>query len=1366
MAVTFSTVVFAQDFSNKGKDFWVGYGSHVNMYNATGADRGKVDTITGGSQSMVLYFTSDQNAKVTVEIPNSNPIWKRTYDVIANTVTISDPMPKTGAEDARITTEGKSTKGIHITSDANIIAYAHIYNGSVSGASLLFPVNTLARDYYSINYNQVSNNAYSYDFTYVIATEDSTYVEITPSVNTFDKNNGETFTVLLNKGEIYNIFGRVIVSGASTTNANTNGRSTGEDLTGTRIRSVATATSTCKKIAVFSGSGKICITSATSATADNYMQQAFPANAWGKKYITVPTAKMPNNIFRIAVSDKTAKVKINGTVLKTTPINDFYYDTLLNSSSLIESDLPIMVAQYITSTGAYGNNLNNNGDPEMIYLSPIEQTIKKVTINSTPYARIVDSLHYVNIIIPKEGVNSLKVDGVSLHDSIPSPYDANYVYFQYKLKAGSHTIVSDSGFNAIAYGYGATESYGYNAGTNVIDLYQKLSVDNQFGVIKVPATCKGTPFKVSITLPYKPLSIQWKVPKNDSIPRDYAPKEDSTYLLNGKTIYRYSLPKFLTIDSAGNYSVQVLVNNPTADGCSGEQEIDFDLVVYGPPKAQNSILTTHCIKDSVFLNDKTIVVPDDPKIIDYKWLLGTDTVLSGTKVSFLPKKADSIKINYFIINEIGCLSDTVSQYIYIDSLPKVNFGYSALTCQFKDIVFSDSSSATGKSKLQKWVWDFADFSNVDTLLTKDSVVHHFDTLKNYKVGLSAVTENGCLQKTIKSVTVNPNPLVGVKLPNFCLRDGQAVFTDTSKIIDNSGGFTYLWDFGDAANTAAKNTDTASNPKHLYKTPGDYTIIHTVTSNKGCVSADTVSFTVNGAIPKAHFIVPKDSALCSNELVSITNKSTVDIGKIGKLIIFWDYDRDTTNITVDDNASFDKAYTHSYAKFHYPDTMSYKIKMLALSGGTCISDSLQNINIVPPPEKFTFSTFKDYVCLADTLNFNYSTLGGTPPYSYTWKSDQATAKFSGDVLNGLSPSTVKISLVIQDAKNCIYPYDNLKSVEVRDIPKAVLKARDTVVCNGDPITLVGSNTMFNKWLLNKSIENTSTIDTFSTSKDGTYELVVNDGFCNSLASNSILITKYDVPFINLSYPAFICINTPEPISTNAFDKPNLHYAWDLGDGSKFATAKPVSHTYTQKGKYAINVKVTNDFCPSYNYDIKGDSLDVVLPVKPANYTYFVLADIDTILHPLKVDSGYTQYTWLPNINLSNNKLMKPNFKSDVSITYLLTRTDSVSKCKVVDNYYIDVSNTVAITLPKAFTPNGDNLNDLLKIEYGAGVKQFNYLQIFNRWGNMVFYTKNINEGWDGKYLNNNQEMDAYNYVIDFVNYRGEHVNKTGSVILIR
>ena len=63
--VLIASVAIAQDFSNKGREFWVGYGSHVNMYN----NDGSVNNSNGGSQNMVLYFTSDQNANVTVEIP-------------------------------------------------------------------------------------------------------------------------------------------------------------------------------------------------------------------------------------------------------------------------------------------------------------------------------------------------------------------------------------------------------------------------------------------------------------------------------------------------------------------------------------------------------------------------------------------------------------------------------------------------------------------------------------------------------------------------------------------------------------------------------------------------------------------------------------------------------------------------------------------------------------------------------------------------------------------------------------------------------------------------------------------------------------------------------------------------------------------------------------------------------------------------------------------------------------------------------------------------------------------------------------------------------------------------------------------------
>jgi hypothetical protein len=172
-----SGLIQSQDFSNKGKEFWVGYGSHVRMYSSNGTPR-----TNGGDQEMVFYFSSDRKAKVKIEIPNLG--WIDSCEVEPGVIKESPKIPKSGIYDARLVEEGKSVKGIHITSDVPIIAYSHIYNENQSGAALLYPVNVLSNEYYSLNFNQTSNEPNSNSFCFVIATEDNTEVEIIPKSNT------------------------------------------------------------------------------------------------------------------------------------------------------------------------------------------------------------------------------------------------------------------------------------------------------------------------------------------------------------------------------------------------------------------------------------------------------------------------------------------------------------------------------------------------------------------------------------------------------------------------------------------------------------------------------------------------------------------------------------------------------------------------------------------------------------------------------------------------------------------------------------------------------------------------------------------------------------------------------------------------------------------------------------------------------------------------------------------------------------------------------------------------------------------------------------------------------------------------------
>jgi gliding motility-associated-like protein len=731
LSVLVCTNVSAQDFSNKGKDFWVGYGYHQVM-------------TAGNAQQMVLYFAADQNSNVTVSIPALG--YTQNYFVPAGGVVTSSPLPKTGGQDARLLSEGYASKGIHITSDKAIVAYAHIYNNNVSGATILYPTNTLGKEYYSVNFTNISNSPNSNCWFYVIATDTgTTTVEITPSANTTAGwVGGTTYTVQLTQGQIYNVMG-------------TYSGSFGVDLSGSLVKSINTG-SGCKKIGVFSGSGRISITcNGNSSSSDNYMVQAMPKAAWGKKYLTVPAYQNPqppitNNAFgfyRICVSDPTTVVTVNGAPIGVPLVGNFYYQLgQLNVPQLIEADKPIMVAQYLTSQGACGNI--GVGDPEVIYLSSVEQNINRVLWNATSNFAIAQ--HYVNVVIPNTGtaLSSFRLDGVPVGPAafITHPFEPNFSYLRSAVTPGQHLIQSDSGFNAIAYGYGTTESYGYNAGTNIKDLFQFINIRNPLGTVNFPATCRNTPFRLSIVFPYIPTQIDWVfgAPLNAMGFNDTTllnPTPDSSWVVAGRTIYRFQLPRTYTITAVGVYPIRVIATNPTPDGCGNLQEIEFDLEVFEPPIADFTFTTNGCFTSPVnfFDNSNTGGRP----VISRFWNFGdanTSTINNPTHTYAAP---GSYLVKYTLVTDVGCLADTADHIVTLDPAPTALFTTTGPYCVNQPIAFTDQSTPGGTSTLQEWVWDFGDGSPPVTVIAPNppNQTHSYAAPGTYNATLRVETTSGC-----------------------------------------------------------------------------------------------------------------------------------------------------------------------------------------------------------------------------------------------------------------------------------------------------------------------------------------------------------------------------------------------------------------------------------------------------------------------------------------------------------------------------------------------------------------------------------------------------------------------------------------------
>ncbi len=1026
-----SLSAFSQDFSNKGKDFWVGYGSHCQMYNANGT----VNT-GGGSQQMVLYFATEAVTNITVSIPTLG--YTRTYaNIAANTIfeTPVGDIPKTGTNDARLTTEGTLDKGIHITSDKPIVAYAHVYNGSISGATILFPTNTLGKEYYSLNFDQYSNQSSSHCFFYAVATDTgTTTIEVTPSANTQSMNANTTYTFNLTQGQVFNALGSITGNN-------------GVDLTGSKIRSIASGTGVCKRIAVFSGSGKInirCPVSAGNGSADNYMVQSFPKTAWGKNYLTVPTFGMPFNFYRIAVSDPATVVRLNGTVL-TGLVNNFYYQiNQTNQPNYIQADKPVMVAQYITTRGVCGNNVgisNNDGDPEVIYLSPVEQNIAKVLLNSTPYSGITS--HYINVVIPNTGtaVTSFKIDGAAPSAAFAvHPQNPGFAYLQQQVTVGTHTLQSDSGFNATAYGYGGAETYGYNAGTNIKDLLTFITPINPLSISTDVTACTGTPFYFSVTLPKHPdslTSLIWDYKgffgtHNDTINAPLT--ADTTYLIGTNRVWRYKLNHTHTFSPAGVYPITITAGTLNSEGCGNSVTIDRDLFVYDPPVLSFKGVNNGCVTDSVAFTDTTKYAGTT---FPYKWYwdFGDGSTSTIKDPKHLYAAAGTYTVKFASVSNVGCLSDTAVRTIVVTDVPVAKFGMSAPVCQGKPITFSDTSSAASPATIVKWHWNFGDGFTITRNNNSDTT--HIYNAWNASVtdSLQVETNTGCKSPVFfKTFTVHPNPVSNFTLPaTVCLPWDSARFINTSSLQYPPGGImNYKWYFGDPA-SGTNDSSILISPSHLYSTTGPFTIKLQATSIAGCVH-DTTKVLSN-VYAQAHADFTVNAENCLNDVTTFTSNAT---GSGNAIITYhWDFgDASTSNA---------QNPTHTYL------TAGTKtIKHWVVTDKNCYSDTTTHTVVINPLPTAAFS-FNRPACETKTITFTDASVANAGTLT-NWDWDFGDGNFStaqSPTHTYTNAGSYTVTLKVTSSKGCESPL-LIKTVVIN--PQPVPGFINPEVCLSDAFAL--------------------------------------------------------------------------------------------------------------------------------------------------------------------------------------------------------------------------------------------------------------------------------------------------------------------------
>ncbi|KHJ39706.1 hypothetical protein PBAC_02170 [Pedobacter glucosidilyticus] len=897
--IAVSSASKAQNISNEGTSFWLCFPAHVP---------------SGGSLANISVFvTSKSNSSGKVQCGT----FSKDFSVAANTIT-EVVLPR----DISYIGEGTSVfsnKGIKVTVDLGkpkIVVYGHIFAGARSAATLVLPNEALGQKYHAMAYTQSTIDRGLSQLN-VVAVEANTTVNITPVLDGIKQS---TFQVVLpNIGDVYQY-------------------QNPQDVTGTLIE-VDKTISNCKKIAVFSGSSAIIISSpfcivTNDISLDPLLQQLYPIESWGVNFSMVPFYDRDSgSIYRILASENNTNVNLLGATI-TLNAGEYYTTAPVTSFSFITADKKISVAQYaLTQICADSRNgirsPARTSDPDMVLLNPLEYSIDRITLYSSTKLNIAEQ--FLNITIPTSKVSSFKLNNQDFSNrftAFPSKPEFSYAQILlHQIGGSSFSLSADTGFNAIAYGFGNYESYAYSAGTSLasnINVSALKSGTNQ----AVKIACVSDTYDFKLALPYRTTKLVWKLEASDT---EIVQNNPEPIIINSgnKVLYEYRLSSQKNFSSSGVKKIIITSTTPPgANICSttDEEVIEFDFEVIDLPVPEFTFPAATCLGTPANFTyvEKNIGEP----VNSWTWDFGDGSTSTLQNPSHIYARPGNYKVKLVLKSIIGCLSNVLEKTVFIAAPQVSKIGVASPLCVNTNISFRDESTSQD-GNIIAWEWDFGDNTTISTLQNPS---HLFAVARTYNVKLTTTTSFNCKNTITRSFVINNPAEITFDDPGSCVND----FVGFKAKVLTGSVTSWFWNFGDGTNDVSQNTK--AEPVHKYNAAGQYTVTLTAISTEGCNAVFSRVIKISGANPQPIFEVMDATGLCSNKEVFFKNKSTIPFGNITKIEWFFQYNGvSSVPDLVDVNPQFDEIYSFKYPKNHL--ATNYRVVLRAYSGSVCFQQSL-------------------------------------------------------------------------------------------------------------------------------------------------------------------------------------------------------------------------------------------------------------------------------------------------------------------------------------------------------------------------------------------------------------------------------------------